>query len=679
MNKYSTTIEVTLVAPFISQASGETKPGLDALMLRSTTGRCALPGTLIKGNFRHALATICRHKGNDSALQNQVDRWFGKSSDSVDDARNTPFRGTLQFEAYWEAQQSGQHKDNVQYRIRINDTGTVEKGHFQVIEQPFLPGTEVTFTGKVHFWAATKEKATEIQQWLQTATNLIDALGAFKGAGFGSVQCINVCPPQQVATNNVNVSFKNNSAVLMLQPESAFCFASHALGNNTPVNQIEADETSETSKGALQNRFDSLPYIPGAAIKGAIATQLYFFLDSNNIRSLKEDDIKHLTRLQNNLDTLVISHAQPSSTNNVLPIQHPPLSRIAINIGKKNIFDDVLCNINDHNQSGYYTTSSNEIIAPTFSTDWKPKAFIDYACVETKNSVLPDFIDKRVIEIHTAIDAETNAASEHQLFSYDCIPQENSRAWFTQIKLPDFAALGLSEEEQKETTASIEKALSLLLNSGLDHLGKTDVTAKVSVADKLLTETLKQATVHNSIVNTLFEAPQTTFAMVLNSDDATLLAAQQDSISDDKPLSQAALFDIYKSRIEILSDNLFTLKAFFAEQTLAGGSYIHERFWKERNAHYKPVLLTKAESVFLLTLNVDTTDEESIKDNVRQKLQQWADYGLGYHSEEMKNPKVWQDNPFISSLGFGHVYFYLPSKHAKQTVNGKATWHTLSA
>jgi len=53
-------VDVTLVAPVLTMASGAIGMGLDAATLRDPMGRPALPGTLVKGNLRHAWEELAR-------------------------------------------------------------------------------------------------------------------------------------------------------------------------------------------------------------------------------------------------------------------------------------------------------------------------------------------------------------------------------------------------------------------------------------------------------------------------------------------------------------------------------------------------------------------------------------------------------------------------------------------
>ena len=655
---YQLTLNITLQAPFVSQASGESRPGLDVLMLRTPDGtdagdqgKIALPGALIKGNLVHAFNRIIEDAGDSDVLNKKtLIQWFGRGSSK----NYIPERGELGFDNYWVAQPEQEPaRDAVQYRIRVDEmTGAVKEGHFVVIESPYAPGKPVTFTGKIEYWG-TSEKAKQLVQFIRIGFELIPALGAFKGVGFGQLAKPVTIVSERINPSKLNFPKDTSCIQIALKPEHAFCFASRMAGSNSASNQSEQDysEAQNSEKNALQNRFVSQDHIPGNAIKGALINQLLKMTQASSLQAIAEGE-SALACVARHIENVTIGHGLATSETQQRPPVFAPLSMIKLaSHNAPEHFKDALNDITEHSATGVYINHNCEVAKLAFATDWKPADFVNssVALSEFGNRTLvgePAYISERVVQIHTKIQQGDTASAEHQLFSYECVQPKQEQCWLSRIVLPD----SLPKQQQTLLMSGLQEIFAY----GLGNLGKTDVRAKISC--------------HTPPLATYLDAQQTlitnlqqdqVFALQLNSDTQLLGSVQhiRESLNiqedDDLAWCETSLFNLYQQAIKELSGDTLALDNFFAEQNLIGGVYHYHRFkanddHKDNDQVYSPELVTLKGSVFLCRVK----SSEAL--NV---LSQWTLWGIPPRATASKS---WQENPYLNSLGYGQIHLYFP-------------------
>ncbi|MFZ4700730.1 MAG: RAMP superfamily CRISPR-associated protein, partial [Candidatus Methylumidiphilus sp.] len=265
MPDYCHTLSIKLQAPIISQAVGAMAFGFDKAALREDAA-CVLPGSLIRGNLRHALQHFAELEVLDAKtaeeLKKDIRRWFGP--DSKEDelpADMAPSRACLYFDYYWKAQDPGGGK-TPRYRIQIDeDTGAVKSGHLVVIEAPYATGQEVEFTGKIIARLHDEAEDGKLQRWLGKAAAYLPAVGALKGVGFGKLVEGKLKPwaesEQPSNTNNAQATgtFTGKTRIgLELELDRPFCIAQSHVPDG--------------------NLFTSEETIPGGVIKGALEQSL---------------------------------------------------------------------------------------------------------------------------------------------------------------------------------------------------------------------------------------------------------------------------------------------------------------------------------------------------------------------------------------------------------------------
>lgn len=422
------TLSLTVQAPLLTQAVGALAFGYDKASLRD--GEAAvLPGSLIRGNLRHALQRfeeLLRDTGNKNAaeaLQKDIVRWFGDASSNATQSME-PVRARLHFDYYWKAQETADKNAAPRHRISLDEqTGSVKPGHLLVIESPYPAGRSVIFSGEIYSRCADAAEQQRLSRWLSKAAVYIPALGALKGAGFGKLlnanleeTVIDLTKPLTQGAFPAGLSRIRLSLTL----DRPFCVAEP----HTPDSNV----------------FHGAEIIPGGVLKGALAKTL---------------DDEQKTALQ--FDRLVFTHAKPEQAAAI------PWSLCLVD---DRMVDLALLAANYQHKSTFLFKKQAALEAPKFQADWKSAEWnkAKEACGMTAKI-------NRHLAVHTAIDAETEVAAESQLFSLDCVAPQG------QVWLADIDA-GAVQEPQR---AGVLTLMAQALSTPLRGIGKTKAKAAVEL------------------------------------------------------------------------------------------------------------------------------------------------------------------------------------------------------
>lgn len=598
--RYRFTVDITFIAPIISQSSGALRLGLDAAMLRDHNGAPAIPGTLIQGNLSHAW---------DALLKDRL----GLGQESKD---GSPQRGHLNFSEFW-VYSSGDKRTGLRYRIKIEEeTGKTRTGAIQTIESLFPAGEPVKFTGDIFGWFADDAQADIFKIKISKGLYHMAAAGAFKGVGFGRVQTVEICCTK-VKPATMDYHATGDQIGLTLKPDRAFCFSRHRTGNNTRFNDdIERDKTG------LDNRYVSEDFIPGGAIKGAIATLLNLLSDQNEGDGAAcHPDFPLLSQY---LDQIVFTHAQPAVVGQHTCRRGHALPKSVV------MADDKFFDVARKDKPGLINKK-----APAFSTDWKPKDWT--AAGSDKRLNLPAYLgDSRSLILHTEIDSETGASRDNRLFSIEAVNPENHH-WCANLTLPN----AISDYDKTALLTELQRLFSL----GLHWLGKTEASAAVSLAAPF--------TVPGA--HAITPGQQEITITLLSSACLLPVGTTVQPTNGGRKLKTA-----YHASWNKLSGDSLELRHFFAEQQLVGGKYLHERFGQ--GEPYNPRIFTTAGSVFVFEVKDFTTAKALLDD--------WSKYGLPQLEGFSDN---WRENPYIAQNGYGEIAVNLttalePGKHEWQPI-----------
>jgi hypothetical protein len=585
MLEYLYTVSITLQAPVLSQASGSRDLGVDTAAIRDGEFP-ALPGTLVKGNLREAWTKLAEWSASGPFSKSEIEKWMGVESPKGSDYE--PFRSRLRFAPFWRADAAAE--DRTLHRIAKDpQSGAVLRGALQVIAAPHAPGREAVYSGTIGASVVDAAEAERLGRWLRKGLEFVPALGVFKGVGYGRILRVAVAAerlPEQRRTETTG-EFCAEGFGLRLKPDRPFCFAKP----HTPDS----------------NRYESENFIPGAAIKGALAHRLK--------ETGRFSDTGEFAALYRHFNLLRITHALPAGRESVVRPLAMPLSLVASHDGE--LHDVAL-------KSGPGLIDDQ---APAFQPDWKPKH------EEKAAERLGIASLKRVLTVRTGMDTNTGAPLTGQLFARECVDPEG-HVWLTDVDLSR-----ISKDERPAVGRQLREALA----EGLFHLGKTKTQATVEFSTQR----------YNSF------APS---QPALRDDVAVIVLQTSARLFSEPPVlsgsnGEEALNLAYRDAWSRLSGGTFRLVRYFAQQSLAGGTYLRARFGSKSKRPYNPELLTAAGSVFVLEL-----DECHAPEEAEALLKHWLEHGLPQPDAQSGRAEEedWAINPWLAANGYGEITVNLP-------------------
>ena len=595
MKKVALTIELTLIAPFLTKSTDIGAFGIDVPFARSDGKKLQFPRKLIKGCLRQALEEISDATGNTD--KSQIEKWFGDKSlyEKISDAEtirtNTsvePKRGKLFFSDFTTGE-TGEKKTRIKISID-SERGAVKENHLMVIESPFKPQERITFTGNITYFAEDNVEGNQIKNWVIKGLKWITNLGALENINFGRLETVSVTENNEKEfTHSAQPSTGAESFTLILKPKESFCIS---------------------KRRTTENLFESEEFISGGVIKGCIAETIRLIKDKEET---KNSEFKELLE---NLHAVRFTHAFPTETK-VRPLVFPlSLVKISVTGNEKGDFKKEFRDVWNYENAILIKNES-----PAFSVDWKRK---DY---ETVNKDFGWKRPKTVLSVQTAI--ENNKAKEGQLYAYEKI-NPNGFEWL--------GRMNLSLVEDERIRNAVEQQLQQLFTQGLFGLGKTKAECKVemlpenSFSDKKISD--------------------------INARDGKFIITLQTPflLCDPQELNESSgrdeLLRKYRETWKQISDESLELNHFFASQSLAGGEYLHKRF--QSNNPYNPFLLTDAGSVFILNVTDETKANNKIKDWIKGGLP-LPDWAKNLYLKNISKENYWKHLPFIPENGFGEI------------------------
>ncbi len=528
------TVTLCLESPFMSQGLAVSALGVDASAARDGGRRPYLPGSLIAGNLRAALCELAK-AGATFVDRADIDRWFGCESRTVDGVRDEPERGRVSVRDLpaREAPVDG----GATTRVRIDpDTGSVARGAMQIIELPAPVGRVVAFEGVVGL-LADDDEAGRFDTALRAGLNQIDAVGAFKSAGFGRVVCRDVAPREPPAAYDLP-SGDTAMRDLLQRHRAGECGLTLSLTFDRPL-LVDA-------RRVAGNVFRGAAVVPGAVIKGALARRL----DLAGVKADHDDA----------LSAVVIGHAVPMAEG-APPPRPVPLSLAVIGEGDaahlRDMILDAVGGVSTGTGGAPNGGASGDAL-PAFSPDWKDPVRRAVERLFGWPEIAHD------LRVRTAIDPLTGTAAEDEagglLFSHAAV-RTGGLVWRGRVHVPDDVA-------EAEAVA-----LLAALNDDLVGIGKTDAVA----------------------TGRLEAGPP---AVLESGSDDWIVTLASDAVLNDSAALAAGrgLRDDYAGYWREATG--LEMIEFFAAQRLAGG-YLAYRHQPD-GSPYMPYLLTAAGATFLL-------------------------------------------------------------------------------
>lgn len=622
------TIELDVVGPLMTR-SIEARHFSEDLLGLTVNNRPALPGTLVKGVFRSALTQVLEALSEDETgarddLDRLLHRCFGPrlalavlegdqttTGSEAADQDWEPERGALNFAAYWTADETKAQSATLS-RIEIDAaSGTVEPGALVVARSPLQPGQRATFKGDVETWLPVEE-VEAFRKWIAKAAQLVGAVGSMTSVGFGKVTAIRIgereaTPESHAEKREAGPSYsKDLQFGLALEFDRPFCFA--------------------RPKGR-GNVLESQPFVPGGAIIGAVAELLA-------TQGTAEDDL-----LKNNLHAIHVTHALAAHRrepgDEAFRASPIPLS---VAMTEQGPVDDA-------------DTADNPDVLPVFAPDWKAEQR------ERVIEKLPDFESvplEHVTIVRNAIDPESGAAAEAALFAFDAIDPKD-REWRCNVTIDADAVEGETDPRQ------VLDRFRTMVEYGILGLGKTKARAAVEVVPPW-----EQAFSSKGDLEAGVRAGKTLRMLLIT--DADLLG-----VVDRLPGTGGAqeLRNLYQDYFDrSFGTGRLRLENWYTIERLAGGRYIHSRFWsRKRNGEngdapergrYRPHVMTGAGSVFALQVSNDL-DETSLG-KLRKELGRARRFGLTPgpllskpDDATTETRQAWKHHPWLPAQGYGEI------------------------
>lgn len=590
----SFTARLTLRGPVLTQSTTQGRFGVDAALARSG-GHFYLPGTLVKGLLAEAWQELsCADPSFEQARKDWLGEGSGRWADEVRRVRDYPKRARLFFDDFID-DSTPIDDTTTRFRIEIDDArGSVEHGHYLVIEAPYPSGKHVAFEAILWALCPDEEEAEDLRKRVQTGLRWIAAIGAERSVGFGRVVG-GVCGPLTCLTWPAPPA----PADPAISPPAAFDLALHFTQPFCVAGRRTAD-----------NVFDSEPWITGSVLKGALATLL--------------DLVPGLwPNLQQHLHAVRFTHAYPApdtpdtpdTMRAVRPI-YPPESLVTAD---GHAFHDVIFLPQARLLDGK---------PPAFKVDWKGDA-------KSRVYQLFGWADPSYeLRVRTAIDGASRRAAENELFAYRMVVP-NGVAWLASVSLA-----GVDDAARPTVAAELGQALQ----HGLFALGKTKARASVAIAAR----TLPTAAPTGDLVAITLQS-----AVLLCDPSRYLLSEDEPHKPKPGSTDRDTMWFEYADVWEDLSGGALALEHYFHRQSLAGGDYLRRRF--QHGKPYRPYLLTDAGSVFLFKVRDADRATTYLTCWLQRGIELSPAVRRFYGLDQIPAHDLWQACPYLPENGFGEI------------------------
>ncbi|WP_046003349.1 RAMP superfamily CRISPR-associated protein [Pseudoalteromonas rubra] len=607
------TVKLTVLGPIVTQHSGALAQGVDVAVLRDDNNQIVLPGTLLKGNIRHALnelAQLC----DDKTLASKLHDWFGQEGleqlpDTASDGAFMGSRGRLNFDFYWPMSEPKNAAASMQTRIELNEDGVVEHGSLMFIESPYEPGELIEVQGQIRL-AGTQQEARLVANYITKALDYCHALGSFKSIGFGRIESASTSV-ERIDTLAVTFPDYTDAQQLVLEWRSdrPLCMA------DAPTNK--------------SNEFRSRSEISGAILKGVMARQM-----------------KHGGELARYLERVTVSHAMPLNENGELHF-HPrrsialytakEMSQAASDTASTNNVDEGRLRQHDFLNSPHMPDDLQGVL--TFASDFKGSQCEAVDCPPDLPAVL---LVRNAISSWLSGEGDArwtpeklatrNTAKEEQLFSYLCV----SHRWSEEALITWRGHIDLSRVPP-DARAAVYAELCTMLEQPLVGVGKTKAVLSLH---RVWSEAPPEVQIQSQdVVQLTLRSP----TCLLNTHQ---LKAVQPSA------------ELYQQAFEMLAPGVFDLQDHFAYEELRGGSYWYMHFQKNFSSGYRPYIETQPGSCF--ALSVRTGQEEK----AQHYITQWLRQGLPSLDVPEEVSARYKRTPYDHANGFGQVHVQI-SKERK--------------
>ena len=621
MQRYTCSISLIVLGPFLTAATGPDRYGVDKSAYRDHLKRLVIPSSHLKGKLRSSLEEL--EPFFDPADQFDLKGLFGTKSD---EGSYEPLPATFRFGDLV----SSIDPDNEETRTRVTinrASQTAKQNLLREVEDLFPSGTEICFNGEVTFSAPDLRAATRLASLVRLGLQWLATVGAEKGVGFGRLKSVQVSAPSK----------KNTSA-------------NPALAGTTNALHLRITAHEPLLAGGIKSRrtnyIASRQELSGGLIKGALAAALNeahgVFPVTKPLDASCATEFPGFDALVRNFSAIRVTHALPVLAGWPRPVRLP-LSAVECN-----------GSISDVALSKESVPLVDGCHSPAYQGDAKK---LDPYIGLAKPAEL--FVTR------SEINDVSQRTAEGQLFTYQFYAphtdeeQPQPIEWVCNVNFDSI----LEPSERAAARQQFATAVHLHLH----RLGKLGRSVTVAANDGLATPAAHN---HDIIEDGLVLVTLQSSAIMLDPAEVRSLPLGMD------------LHEAYAKYWQDLSEGSLELIDFFAHQGFEGG-YLYHRYLgaAERADHpnrYRPYYLTLDGSLFKLQV-VD--EEKAIAVLTRWlsgglPLPKWALDEYGKY-----NRAIWKNCPFVPENGYGEIAVNLnwhwdhpiESYHAREVDNDKST------
>ncbi len=536
-------VTLTFAPGLLTRQQGAIPFGLDQAMLRRDE-KPVLPGTLIKGNLRHAWESLME-KGIGDIGKNEIEALLGQSPSGPSEGGNR--RGALLFDHCWEAE--GEPRRAVRHRIRIDgESGAVAPGALLMAEQ-LLPGEEeaLRFRGCIELTdgkALAEQRISSLRRWIANGLAYAQALGAFKGLGWGELESVQV----EENSSSLKVPLPEAPPMEREKPEPRTIGLRITLDRPLCIPRPSAGDNTIVSE----------EFIPGTVIKGALAATLERWYGG-----------EWRKRFGDAFDRIRITHAFPAARlQGVRPLAVP--WSLAIGPGDHG-------EIFDLSAADAPAAGSGRLLFPP---DWKGEQW------ERARGELgwPSGL-RRELRVHNRIDPATGTTAEEALYTVESIAPEDHH-WLANLQAPG----GTNSRWLEELLNGLSSGHSVY------PLGRTKARARIELKEEGGYPTKCERPLprlgEGETIRILLQTP----ARLLDIGECREIPATG---------GREALAEQYRRVWGSLSDGALEYRRHYGRQLLLGGEfwwrhYIGGQECPHVPPRYRPELFTDAGSMFLL-------------------------------------------------------------------------------
>lgn len=590
--RYTCTINLSVIGPFLTAATGPDRYGVDRSAHRDHEERLVIPASHLKGKLRSSLEEL-------DAFFDPADRPDLKALFGAESAAGSyePLPGVIQLSDLVCTNLAGK---GTRTRVTINrTTQTAQQNMLREVENPFESGTEICFTGEATFSAPDHGAATRLASALRLGLQWLPTMGAEKGVGFGRLKSVQVSAPAEVAVSAIP-KFSGTSNVLHLR--------------------IRAHEPLMAGgiKSRRTNYVVSRQELSGGLIKGALAAALN---KAHGVIPMTRPlgvscaaDFPGFEALVGHFSAIRVTHARPTLVGAPRPARLP-LSAV-----------EHFGSIRDVALSNERTPLVDGRHSPSYQGDAKN---LDRYVGLAEPAEL--FVTR------SEIDDISQRTADGQLFTYQFYAPNNGEKqpieWVCNVNFD-----AISEPEQRK---AVLQQFAAAVEQHLHRLGKLGRAVTVEVFDGPANSAAdNRALIEDGLALVTLQSD----AIMLAPNTVRSLAIGQD------------LHEAYAAYWHEISGGALILEDFFAHQGFEGGYLYHRYLGTaertNRPSSYRPYYLTLAGSLFKLRV-MDETSASTLLNRWLTgglPLPDWAVSEYGQY-----NRALWENCPFVPENGYGEI------------------------